>query len=127
MEYEVKLIESSKALSARDKIRFNNFSAALTLDSLVEDDKDAAHITPVAYAYFEVHNERAENTDYPMFVIEDSDGNLYKTGSSAFFNRFKDIFDTMKADAPDEVFSISIIKRPSTRYKGKYILLCQLD
>lgn len=127
MEYEVRLIESSKPLSARDKIRFNNFSAALTLDGLVEDEKSVAHIAPVAYAYFEVHNERAENTDYPMFVIETSDGSLYKTGSTAFFNRFKEIFDTMAADAPDEQYTVSILKRPSMRYKGKYILLCQLD
>lgn len=127
MEYEVKLVESSRPLTARDKIRFKNFSAAIALDTLVSDDKESFSFVPTGYAIFQVHNERAENTDYPLYIIEDSSGNLYKTGSLSFFGRFRDIFDTMVAETPDEQFSISVIKRPSARYKGKYILLAQLD
>lgn len=126
-EFEVKLIESSRPLTARDKIRFNNFSAAIALDTLVEDDKGGFSFTPTGYAIFKVHNEKAENHDYDLYVIEDAGGNLYKTGSLSFFGRFKEIYDVMVQDAPGEAFSVSAIKRPSARYKGKYILLCQLD
>ena len=126
-EYSVKLVKASRELNGRDEIRFKNFSAMTPLDSLVSNDKEVAHITPTAYAQFDVHNELAENKDYTQFIIEADDGNIYKTGSGAFFSRFREIFDTMKQYDPDEVFSISVIKRPSQRYKGKYILLCQLD
>ena len=127
MEYEVKLVESSRELTARDKIRFKNFSAAVALDTLVADEKESFSFIPTGYAIFNVHNERAENIDYPLYIIEDKAGNLYKTGSLSFFGRFKEIFDTMMQDAPGEDFSVSAIKRPSARYKGKYILLAQLD
>ena len=127
MEYEVKLIEASRELTARDKIRYKNFSAAVALDTLVVDDKESFSFTPIGYAIFEVHNERAENTDYSLYIIEDASGNLYKTGSLSFFGRFKDIFDEMTKESPDEQFSVSVIKRPSARFKGKYILLAQLD
>lgn len=127
MEYEVKLREASKELTARDKIRYKNFSAAVALDTLVSDDKESFSFAPTAYAIFDVHNEHAENTDYSLYIIEDSAGNLYKTGSLSFFGRFKDIFDTIVEESDGEPFSVSVIKRPSARYKGKYILLAQLD
>lgn len=127
MEYEVKLREASKELTARDKIRYKNFSAAIALDTLVADDKESFSFAPVGYAVFDVHNEHAENSDYPLYIIEDSSGNLYKTGSLSFFGRFKDIFDTMVEESEGEQFTVSVIKRPSARYKGKYILLAQLD
>lgn len=125
--YSVTLLSSSKELSAREKIRYKNFSAAIAIDSLVSDESEVASITPVAYASFAVHNDKAEHTDYTLYIIEDAAGNLFKTGSEAFFSRFVEIFDTMAEDAPGEEYSISVIKRPSTKYKGKYILLCRLD
>lgn len=126
-EYEVRIIESSKEMTAREKIRYKNFSAAIALDSLVEDENSQFTIEPIAFAAFAVHNDKAEHKDYNLYIIEDRGGNLYKTGSEAFFTRFKEIFNTMNEDAPGEVYTVSVIKRPSAKYKGKYILLCQLD
>ena len=126
-EYESKLVEASRQLSARDKIRYQNFNAAIAIDSLVADDTEVASITPIGYASFAVHNEKAENTDYDLYIIEGKGGTLYKTGSNSFFSRFKLIFDTMAAEAPGEEYTVSVMKRPSNRYKGKYLLICQLD
>ena len=127
-EYESRLVESSRQLTARDKIRYQNFSAAIAIDSLVADDTEVASIfTPIGYASFAVHNEKAENTDYDLYIIEGKGGTLYKTGSNSFFSRFKLIFDTMAAEAPGEEYTISVMKRPSNHYKGKYLLICQLD
>ena len=126
-KFSAKLIEASRELTARDKIRFKNFGTALSLDTLVHDESEAFVIEPIGYVAYDVHNDNSENKDYKMFIIEDKSGALYRTGSGAFFDRFKEIFDTMAADAPGEEYTISVVKRPSAKYKGKFVLLCQLN
>ena len=127
-DYSVAITESSKELKARDKIRYKDFAACISIDSSIPDDRDPGlTINPIAYAVADVHNERSENPDYRNFIIEDSDGNLYITSSYGAFDRFRDIFNTMREDAPDENFTVTFYKKPSNKYKGKFMLLCKLD
>lgn len=125
--YTVTILESSKELTAREKIRARNFANAASFDQMLTDDSESFSFAPLAYTVLAVHNESSENKDYTVFLIEDTSNNLYRTGSEAFFSRFKEIFTTMREDAPDEDYTISVFKRPSTKYKGKFVLLCQID
>ena len=123
--YSVRVAESSKALTAREKIMYSDTSNATKLDDLVTLDSPMV-ITPAEYAVLSVHNERSENVDYEVFVIIDTNNNKYVTGSQSFWNSFSDIWATMHEEEINEEYDIEIYKKESKNYKGKYFLTCSI-
>lgn len=119
--YNVSIRSASKELTAREKIRFKDTTASASLDEVVQVGSPLI-ITPVNYAVLEIHNEKSDNKDYVKYVIEDSDGNLYTTGSESFFTTFHDI----NADMEGEEYQLEIYKRPSKNYSGKYFITCTI-
>lgn len=125
--YSVEIIESSKELTAREKISAKDFSNATALDTELMDANANIVITPAAYLILSVHNEHSKNDkDYKKYLIIDTAGNKFVTGSDSFFTAFKDIFDAMSKDAPGEEFSIEVYKKPSKNYQGKHFLTCSI-
>lgn len=126
--YSVKVAESSKELTAREKLMFSDTSNASKLDDVVEIGSTVV-ITPVDYAVLSVHNESSENKDYEVYVIVDKSGDKYVTGSTSFWNSFHDIWDVMHdsiADGDIEEYQIEVYKKESKNYKGKYFLTCSV-
>lgn len=126
--YSVKVAESSKELTAREKLMFSDTSNASKLDDVVEIGSTVV-ITPVDYAVLSVHNESSENKDYEVYVIVDKSGEKYVTGSTSFWNSFYDIWDVMHdsiADGDIEEYQIEVYKKESKNYKGKYFLTCSV-
>lgn len=125
-DYVVTIRESSRELSAKEKIAYRDFGNAIKLDENLSDD-DAMLISPADYVVLDVHNEKAKgNKDYTKYIIIDTAGNKYVTGSDSFFTRFIEIFETMKEDAPEEEYQISCYKKPSKNYAGKSFISCSL-
>lgn len=125
--YSVEIIESSRELTAREKISAKDFSNATALDTELMDANSTIIITPSAYMILKVHNEHSKNDkDYRKFLIIDTAGNKYVTGSESFFTAFLDIFNAMKEDAPGEEYSIEVYKKPSKNYQGKHFLTCSI-
>ena len=122
--YEVKIAESSKELTARDKIRLKDTTGAKQLNELVKDGE--VIITPVAYAVLDVHNDKAkDDKDYNQYLIEDASGEIYITGSSSLWEAFKGIFDELDAEG-ETGWSIKVYGLPSKNYKDKIFLTCSL-
>lgn len=121
--YSVKVAESSKELTAREKLMFSDTSNASKLDVVVEAGKTLV-ITPVDYAVLAVHNESSENKDYNVYVIVDKSGEKYVTGSDSFWDSFSDIWDVMLDES--EEYQIEVYKKESKNYKGKYFLTCSV-
>lgn len=119
--YNVSIRSASKELTAREKIRFKDTTASASLDEVVQVGSPLI-ITPVNYAVLDIHNDKSDNKDYVKYVIEDSDGNLYTTGSESFFTTFYDIH----ADMEGEEYQLEIYKRPSKNYSGKYFITCTI-
>lgn len=125
--YSVEIVESSKELTAREKISAKDFSNATALDTELMDANANIVITPSAYLILNVHNEHSKNDkDYKKYLIIDTAGNKFVTGSDSFFTAFKDIFDAMSKDAPGEEYSIEVYKKPSKNYQGKHFLTCSI-
>lgn len=125
--YSVEIVESSKELTAREKISAKDFSNATALDTELMGANDNIVITPAAYLILNVHNEHSKNDkDYKKYLIIDTAGNKFVTGSDSFFTAFKDIFDAMSKDAPGEEYSIEVYKKPSKNYQGKHFLTCSI-
>ena len=120
--YNVVIAECSKELSAKERIAMKDTSNATKLDLACADGK--LTITPVAYAILDVHNEKSDNVDYSVYVIIDSEGNKYCTGSESFWNAFMSIYSEMKDET--EAWSIEVYKLDSKNYKGKQFLTCSI-
>lgn len=122
--YEVKIIESSKELSARERISLKNFDEMIALDEAVNAETPRLMIDVSGYVVASVHNEKSDNVDYKKFIIIDKDGQRYITGSNPFFSSFKEIWDEM--DGENEDWGITVYKRESSNYKGKEFLTCTI-
>lgn len=120
--YSVEIKETSKHLSAKERIAIKDTSNALKLDVVCEED--GVIITPVAFAILSIHNEKSDNKDYENYVITDKDGTKYVTGSESFWNTFISIWDEMQNE--EEEWGIKAYKLDSKNYKGKKFLTCSI-
>lgn len=122
-QYEVKIVECSKELSAKERIAIKDVTNATKLD---EATKDGNHITIDVdfYAILSVHNEKSDDKDYDNYIIVDKSGEKFVTGSNSFFNSFKNIYDEMIDE--DEEWSLDVYTRPSKNYTGKDFITCSI-
>lgn len=120
--YKVTIKEASKEMTARERILFKDTSNAIKLDEAANGDVPLV-ITPAGYAVLSVHNAKSENSDYEQYIIIDSEGNKFVTGSPSFWQSFKDIWDEMAGEGE---YTISVYKLDSKNYKGKQFLTCSI-
>lgn len=121
--YVANIIETSKELSARERLRMKDFTNAQQLDSVVTSENDTFIIAPAAYAIIEVHNEKSKDKkDYRKIVIVDTSDNKFVTGSESFIRNFKEIWEEMAG----EPFEIEVYKKPSKNYSGKEFITCSV-
>lgn len=116
--YSVKVVECSKELTAKERIRLKDTSNAIKLDKACNGEEKVV-ISPSGYAILSVHNDKADPTDYEQYVIFDEAGNKFVTGSKSFWNSFSDIF--MEMSEEDEEYEIEVYKLPSKNYNGKFL------
>lgn len=121
--YKVEIRESSKELSARERISLKDTTNAIKLDEALAEGN--VIITPVDYAILGIHNEKADDKDYENYIIVDKSGAKYVTGSSSFWSSFIEIYEEMKGE--DEEYSILAYRVESKNYKGKYFLTCSIQ
>lgn len=126
--YSATIAESSRELSARERVMFKDTQNAISINELAEEahkDGAKAFIEGIAgYVVLDIHNDKSDDKDYKNYLIIDKDGQKYVTGSQAFWNSFKSIYDEMAGET--EPWSIEINLLPSKNYKGKNVLTCSL-
>lgn len=122
--YNVTIKETSRELTARERIAIKDTTDVERLDACTKDGNEVI-ITPVAWALLEVHNEKAkDDKDYYNYVIVDKDNTRYVTGSESFFTSFREIWDEMSETG--EVFEIKAYQRPSKNYRDKSFITCSI-
>lgn len=120
--YKVTIVETSKELTARERLMVKDTTNAGSLDELTQTSPLVIAVD--SYAVLEVHNEHSDNTDYTKYLITDKNGNKYVTGSESFWTSFKEIYDEMK-DTGEE-YEIEIYRMESKNYKGKSFITCSV-
>lgn len=121
--YKAEIKECSKEFTAKEKIMMKDFSDAEQFDEII--DTTPLIITPVSWAEIAVHNENSKNDkDYTKYVIFDTDGRKYITGSNSFWDSFMDIWADM--NGADEEWSVKVYKKKSNNYAGKFFLTCSI-
>lgn len=119
-DYIAKIIDSSRELTAREKLKFADTQACISLDNLIDENGGKVVLKPVDYVTIDIHNEHAENADYTKFIVIASDGNMYATGSQSFEDSFIQIMTAMN-DAGETDFEIECYKVKSKNYNGSFI------
>lgn len=126
--YSATIAESSRELSARERVMFKDTQNAISINELAEEahkDGAKAFIEGIAgYVVLDIHNDKSDDKDYKNYLIIDKDGQKYVTGSQAFWNSFKSIYDEMAEET--DPWNIEINLLPSKNYKGKNVLTCSL-
>lgn len=126
--YIVEIVECSKELGLRDKIKLKDLGDATSLDRIVDElavNGERQLIDVDFYGILNVHNENSRDKDYKKYVIVDKDGSRYHTGSESFWNSFMDIYSEV-IDAGETEFSIECYKKPSKNYENKSFLTCTI-
>ena len=121
--YSVSIKESSRELTAKQRIALKDTTGAVKLD-------EATQVEPVIinvdmYAVLDIHNEKSENPDYENYIVVDKDGTKYVTGSASFWSSFIDIFTEMEGE--DEAWTLKVYRVPSKNYKGKDFITCSIE
>lgn len=125
MAYTVTIAESSRELTAKERIALKDTTAAIHLDAETSDAGDAGVIINVdAYVVLNIHNDKSDDKDYNNYIILDKDGTTYVTGSESFWNAFMNIYTEMQDE--DEEWAIKAYRRPSKNYKGKDFITCSI-
>lgn len=125
--YKAKVCESSRELTAKEKIMLKDTSNAFSLDEMTQEaqfNNEKLILNIDYYVTIDVHNDKADDKDYQQFILVDKEGKKYYTGSTSFINNFIDIFEEL-TEAGEEV-TIEIYRKESKNYKGKEFITCSV-
>lgn len=123
MAYSASIKESSRELTAKERIMLKDTTSAVKLDQATQVED--IHISVDSYAVLNIHNDKATPTDYENYIILDKNGTKYVTGSQSFWNAFMDIFTEMENES--EEWSIRVYRHPSKNYSGKDFITCAVE
>lgn len=121
--YKVTITESSKELTAKERIALKDTSNAIKLDEVTKPEEPFVFKVS-AYAKIHVDNPNSEDKEYDQYIFVDDDGTKYMTGSVSFFDSFINIWNEM--DGEQEEWSIEATKHPSKKYNGKFFLTASI-
>ena len=121
--YAVTIKETSKNLSAKERIAIKDTTAAIKLDEATQ--LESIVINPDMYAVLAIHNDKSDNPDYENYIVVDKDGRKFVTGSQSFWTSFMDIWTEMENE--DEDWSVLVYRHPSKNYKGKDFITCSIQ
>lgn len=122
--YAVTIKETSKQLSAKQRITIKDTSNAMKLDEATANAENVL-IYPEMWAVLAIHNEKSDDVDYENYVLVDKDGTKYVTGSKSFWTSFMDIYREMENE--DEEWGIKVYRMESKNYKGKQFITCSIE
>lgn len=122
-EYKATVKESSWEMSAREKLRYTDFTDMVQLDEATQAGDLIIDVDK--WAVVMVHNEKSDTVDYVKYVIIDKEGQAYVTGSESFWRSFTAIYEVM-SEEEETVYSIKVYRRESKNYKGKDFLTCRI-
>jgi SAM-dependent MidA family methyltransferase len=121
--YSVTIKETSKNLTAKERIAIKDTTSAIKLDEATQ--VESVLIAPEMFAVLSIHNDKSDNPDYENYIVVDKDGRKFVTGSQSFWTSFMDIWTEMENE--DEDWSVLVYRHPSKNYKGKDFITCAIQ
>lgn len=121
--YSVKVVECTKDLTAKERVKIKDTTNAIKLDDATQGG--AIVIAYDYHAVLAIHNEKLDDPDYRQYVVVDTAGNKYVTGSESFFTAMTEIVDEMSA-AGETDYELEVYRIDSKNYKGKQFITCSI-
>lgn len=124
--YTTTIIESSMELTPKERVKMKDTSNCLKLDEIVPASGEEFIVTPAGFVVLRVENPNNTkgNTEYEVFVLVDTQGTKYVTGSESFMDAFLEIFNELKDET--DSYEIAIYRRPSKNFSGKTFITCSV-
>lgn len=123
--YSVKIRETSKELSAKERIAIKDTSNAISIDEVTATEGSIV-IQYDFHVILDVHNEKSDNKDYSKIVVMDKGGTKYVTGSESFRAALIDIVDEMVDAGEGDNITIEVYRKDSKNYKGKQFITASI-
>lgn len=123
--YSVKIRETSKELSAKERIAIKDTSNAISIDEVTATEGSIV-IQYDFHVILDVHNEKSDNKDYTKIVVMDKGGTKYVTGSESFRTALSDIVDEMVDAGEGDNITIQVYRKDSKNYKGKQFITASI-
>ena len=123
--YSVKIRETSKELSAKERIAIKDTSNAISIDEVTATEGSIV-IQYDFHVMLDVHNEKSDNKDYTKIVVMDKGGTKYVTGSESFRTALTDIVDEMVDAGEGDNITIQVYRKDSKNYKGKQFITASI-
>ena len=123
--YSVKIRETSKELSAKERIAIKDTSNAISIDEVTATNGSFI-LQYDFHVILDVHNEKSDNKDYTKIVVMDKDGTKYVTGSESFRTALTDIVDEMVDAGEGDNISIMVYRKNSKNYNGKQFITASI-
>ena len=121
--YSVKVVECTKDLTTKEKVKIKDTTNAIRLD---EATKSGSLVIAYDYhAVLAIHNEKLDDPDYRQCIVVDKAGNKYVTGSKSFFTAMTEIVDEMSA-AGETDYELEVYRVDSKNYKDKQFITCSI-
>lgn len=120
--YSVEVKYASKELTARERIQIKDTTDTTKLDEATQ--LEAVIIDVDWYAILNIHNDKAEDSEYETYIVVDRNGERFRTGSQSFWSAFTNI--ATELDNEEEPWSIKVYRMPSKNRAGKDFITCSL-
>lgn len=122
-EYSSRIVDTWTEMSTIERIKAKDLGDATKLNEVVDVSTPLLlDITNVVV--MEVHNEKSENTDYPVYILIDENGERYYSGSNSLYRSLQDIRDEFAECGEDlpTPLSVKIYKAKSKNNTGHMLL-----
>lgn len=123
--YSVKIRETSKELSPKERVAIKDTSNAISIDEATSEN---GKIT-IDYDYhviLDIHNDKSDNKDYVKTIVVDKGGNKFVTGSESFRTALVEIVTEMTEAGCEDDITIEVYRKDSKNYKGKQFITCSI-
>lgn len=126
-EYSARIVDTWEEMSTIERIKVKDLGDATKLNEVV--DVSTPLLLEISnVVVMEVHNEKSENTDYPVYILIGGNGERYYSGSSSLYRSLQDIRDEFAECGEDlpSPFVLKIYKAKSKNNTG-YMLLANIE
>lgn len=124
--YSVTITSVSKQLTAKEKIMLKDMTNAVKLDNATKTEGNI-DVQVDYYATLNVHNEKSDDKDYVTYVVVDTNGTKYTTGSQSFWSAFNNIITEVNdAGLKSDEWLLRIFRLPSRTREGKDFITCSM-
>lgn len=122
--YKSEIVDTSLNLANKiELVAMKDVTDCTLLEQFVNENNGEVIIAPKGYVKLHVENDKSDSREYDIFIIVDTDGNKYKTGSESFERAFMDIFNELSSETG---WQIKVFGKPSKNYAGKSFLTCSV-